>query len=300
MPVGSYELNVSMSCKSFDRYRSVRTGPGYDIFHSTYYRLPVERSCSVVTTVHDYTYERYSSGLRRVVHSWQKNKAIKGSDKIICVSESTRRDLLEFSGLRADDNVVVIHNGVSDAYYPLEDVSLGPQVLFVGARAGYKNFTNAVLALEGLSGVKLLCVGGGQFDADELDMLERIVPGRYSHAGYLTNEQLNLEYNRSICLVYPSLYEGFGIPVLEAMRAGCPVVAVNSSSIPEVAGDAAILLECGEVEEMRSAIEFFCVTDNRSDFVGRGRIQAEKFSWDETFNKTLAVYEELLGQKIWN
>lgn len=300
MPLGSYELSLNVESKYLSRYRAVKVNRACDIFHSTYYRLPVRSSCSVVTTVHDYTYERYSSGLKRMVHSWQKNKAIRGADKIICVSESTRRDLLEFSGVHCDKNVVVIHNGVSTEYHSLSAVALENQVLFVGARAGYKNFNSAVQALGSIGSIRLLCVGGGQFDSAELDVLERVMPGRYSHAGYLTNEQLNVEYNRSVCLVYPSLYEGFGIPVLEAMRAGCPVVAVNSSSIPEVAGSAAVLLERGEVEEIRSAVEFFCITENRNDFVARGISQAEKFSWDETFNKTLAVYEELLGRKIRN
>lgn len=300
MPFGSYELNLNDEPKYLSRYRTVKLDQACDIFHSTYYRLPDRRSCSVVTTVHDYTYERYSSGLKRSVHSWQKNKAIKGADKVICVSESTRRDLLEFSGVRCDKNIVVVHNGVSAEYRPLSLGILKNQVLFVGARAGYKNFYNAVQALSKVGDVKLLCVGGGTFSNSELDILNKVLPGRFFHAGYLTNEQLNVEYNRSMCLVYPSLYEGFGIPVLEAMRAGCPVIAVNSSSIPEVAGSAAVLLELGEVEEIRSAIEFFHVAKNRDDFVGRGIVQAEKFSWDKTFNETIAVYEDLLERKIRN
>src|SRR5256885_11885873 len=89
--------------------------------------------------------------------------------------------------------------------------------------------------------------------------------------------------------VYPSLYEGFGIPVLEAMQAGCPVIAVNRSSIPEVSGDAALLLETGRPDELRDAIQQVLVTATRSDMVSKGSERATLFSWDETYRRTKAV-----------
>ncbi len=297
MPVGSYELNLNAGSKYLARYRSVQASAGFDIFHSTYYRLPTKKKCEIVTTVHDYTYERYSTGLKKSVHSWQKNKAIRAADKIICVSESTRRDLLEFTGHQNEQDVVVVHNGVSSEYFPIQDRVLLDQILFVGARGGYKNFLNTVHAIAATTDMTLLCVGGGPFTDAELNVLNKSLPDRFSHAGYITNKQLNLEYNRSLCLVYPSLYEGFGIPVLEAMRAGCPVVAVNTSSIPEVAGSAAILLERGAVEEIRTAIEYLYATENRNYYISRGFVQSEKFSWDKTYSETVALYEQLLAQK---
>lgn len=270
----------------------------YGIFHSTYYRLPINKSGNIVSTVHDFTYERYSSGPRKWIHSWQKRRAVAGSDKIICVSESTKRDLLEFYGPLLEDKVSVVYNGVSSCYFSISSIAAESQVLFVGARGGYKNFNSVVRALEAFKDIMLVCVGGGDFSKEEIELMGRFIPGRYRHAGFLTNDQLNLEYNKSICLLYPSLYEGFGIPVLEAMRAGCPVVAVNASSIPEVAGNAAFMLERGQVDEIKEAIEFLCVTDNRSIYRNLGFQQANKFSWDLTFEKTVAVYEELLGRKL--
>ncbi len=296
LSVGTYEMIVPESKRPLERYRDFEVKQPYDVFHSTYYRLPSNREGEIVTTVHDFTYERYSSGLKRRVHSWQKKRAVLGADKIICVSECTKRDLIEFYGVEYEPRVVVVPNGVSDDYAPLA-IEVIEQVLFVGARGGYKNFEATVDAISQLSGLGLVCVGGGGFSPAELIFLEQKIPGRYKHAGFLSNAELNIEYNRSICLVYPSLYEGFGIPVLEAMRAGCPVIAVNSSSIPEVAGTSAFLVEKGEATELRDAIRYFYSVDNRQKYIVMGRAQAEKFSWDSTFQQTVSVYNNLLDEK---
>jgi mannosyltransferase len=268
------------------------------LFHSTYYRLPTSRRLKVVTTVYDFVYERFLPLHKRAIHGLQKQKAIGGSDRIICISENTRRDLLEFSGPSLADRTVVIPLGASDTFHRLSDVTVLPQVLFVGTRGGRKNFTAVVEAISTLRDITLLCVGGGAFTKTELDLLERRIPRRYLFAGYLSTPELNRAYNCSLCLAYPSLYEGFGIPVLEAMRAGCPVIAVNRSSIPEVAGDAALLLETGRSDEIRDAIQQVVVTATRNDIVSKGSKRAALFSWDETYRRTTAVYEELSGRRL--
>lgn len=299
LPEHSYALKVPKLGTPWSRYCDVNVPlDSYEIFHSTYYRVPAVRGAKVVTTVHDFTYERFSRGPARWVHSWQKRRAVERADAIICVSESTKRDLLEFFGQHLDEKISVVHNGVSTDYHQLAGEEPSEQALFVGTRAGYKNFANAVVAVAALKDLRLTCVGGGPFNETEIRLLDRHLPGRYCHAGYLDNSELNILYNRSICLLYPSLYEGFGIPVLEAMRAGCPVVAVGVSSVPEVAGDAALLLERGEVEEMVSALEFLKVAENRCHFQAQGLVQAQKFSWDLTFNETVAVYEKLTGRLL--
>lgn len=293
--------NVVRVPRLAERYRDV-TFDHADIFHSTYYRVPdfsSRRSSKIITTVHDYTYERYIGGIKRQVHSWQKNRAISQSDKIICVSESTKNDALEFSGV-SEDRIEVIPNGVSVDYFPNPDIALSdiPQAIFVGARQGYKNFESVVKAVSLFKELVLVCVGGGGFDKKELAFLEKYLPGRYRHAGFLTNSELNIEYNKAMCLIYPSLYEGFGIPVLEAMSAGCPVIAVDASSIPEVAGDAAHLIERGAVEEIEAGIGALMRDDYRQSLISKGFVQAKKFSWDITYKKTMALYEQVLGKKL--
>jgi len=288
----------SLRPRRFERYRRARFGGSAAIFHSTYYRLPAARGPKVVTTVYDFVYERFASLPRRLVHGVQKQAALAGSDRIICISENTRRDLIEFGGERYRARSVVVPLAAAAAFRPVAGVTRQPQVLFVGARGGYKNFTALVHALAPLREVSLLCVGGGELTSDERAHLERNLPGRYRSAGFLTNDELNLEYNRSLCLAYPSLYEGFGIPVLEAMRAGCPVIAVAASAIPEVAGDAALLLQRGDPDEIRRAIESVAQADTRASLVARGAARSAGFSWDETFRRTLGVYEDLLGRPI--
>ncbi|MDB4891920.1 MAG: hypothetical protein JWL61_3775 [Gemmatimonadetes bacterium] len=286
------------SPRVLERYRRARVNGRCDLFHSTYYRLPEIGRCKVVTTVYDFVYERFAPVHRRVVHSAQKRKAIEGADILICISESTRRDMVDFVGPAHAARAVVVPLGVSEEFRAIPHTDILPQVLFVGARSGYKNFRALVDALAGLPDLNLVCVGGGPFTADETDLLQRRIPLRYRSLGYVSTGELNLQYNQSLCLVYPSLYEGFGIPILEAMRAGCPVIAVNRSSIPEVAGDAALLLENGHPEEIRSAIQRLMVSQNRQELVAKGMTQAAKFSWHETYRQTLAVYEALSGKAV--
>lgn len=298
LPEECYQLSIPKFYTPFGRYISCRQPNNAKIFHSTYYRLARDFNGSTVTTVHDFTYEKYNRGLKQKVHGWQKEKAVQGADVIICVSNSTKSDLLDYYGAALESRIQVVHNGVSEDYYSIPNYTIKNQVLFIGSRNGYKNFKSTVIGLSCIKDVNLICVGGGGFTKAELAFLDKLLPGRYKHAGFLSNEALNYEYNSSICLLYPSKYEGFGIPVLEAMRASCPVVAVNASSIPEVAGDAAYLLDKGNSEEIQQSIEYFMISSNRDLYIKKGLIQASKFSWDKTYQDTLEVYEKLLGYNI--
>lgn len=313
LPLSSYELTGAgispparlqhatyrfEASRRFERYRRARATPRCELFHSTYYRLPDNDRCRVVTTVYDFIYERFAPLLTRSVHSIQKRRAMIGADRIICISESTRRDLVDFAGSAIAERAVVIPLGVSELFHPIPATPVLPQVLFVGSRIGHKNFASVPPAIAGLPDLRLVCVGGGPFTPDEVALLERNIPGRYRATGYLSIAELNLEYNRSLCLAYVSHFEGFGIPVLEAMRAGCPVIAVNASSMPEVAGNAAILLSAGAPDEVRAAIEHVAAASVREELRTKGVAHAEHFTWDRTFMRTVAVYEDLLGKPV--
>lgn len=235
------------------------------LFHSSYYRYSRQKGVANITTVHDFTYEYFNHGLKKQIHSWQKSQAVRHSAGVICVSENTRRDLLQFYPDIDPNRVSVIHNGVSEEFYPLppeqppsaqlSERPTEPFLLFVGDRSGYKNFPVALELLHQFRNLSLVVVGGREWTLSELQAItplqERVV--RFSGLGMA---DLNWLYNRAFALIYPSLYEGFGIPVLEAMRAGCPVVAFNGSSIPEVAGEAGLLVDEATAEAFSAKIVF--------------------------------------------
>jgi len=218
------------------------------------------------------------------------------------VSENTRQDLFEFLPEVSKDKVHVVHNGVGASFFP-SGVPAGASrqpayVIFVGSRVWYKNFFAAADAVALLPGVQLACVGGGAFTKAELLYLERHLPGRFRHEGTVSDGRLNDLYGGAICLLYPSSYEGFGIPVIEAMRAGCPVVAMSASSIPEVAGEAAVLLESPEPGLLAKAVGRLVDPGFRAGIREKGFVQARLFSWDRTFDQTLAIYEKVLGHSL--
>lgn len=290
---GSLELRTP---RMGERYRHCPVPSGASLFHSSYYRLP-HRPMPTITTVHDFTYEHFIKGPRRWIHSWQKFEAIRKSQAIICISENTKADLLHFLPEISPERIHVIYNGVGEAYHPLElksdDLKDRPFVLYVGARKGYKNFTLLVQALAATPELGLVCVGGGPLSADETELVDKHLQGRYRLHSGLSEQVLNELYNRAFCLVYPSAYEGFGIPVLEAMRAGCPVVAFKGSSIPEVAGDSALLLDKLGPDELIHALSELESHDRRAALRQKGLIRAQSFSWQRTFEQTLRVYESL-------
>ncbi|HHQ4724711.1 TPA: glycosyltransferase family 4 protein [Aeromonas veronii] len=297
--IANSKQNHILSSRLFERYRDARL-PAHllsknAIFHSTYYRLPANANLPVVTTVHDFTYEKFVKGPAKWVHTWQKNRAIRNSDLVICVSHNTAQDLLQYCPIDPQ-KIRIIHNGVSDSYHPLDDISSekSQDVVFVGARSGYKNFTLAVESVATVPNLQLKIVGGGKLSEDEKKHLDAYLPNRYQWLGRLSDEELNQTYNQAYALLYPSSYEGFGIPVIEAMRAGCPVIAVNVSSIPEVAGDAAILVNEPTVAAFSDAL--IKLPAMRKQLIMSGLAQAAKFSWDRCFEETLVVYNELLAK----
>jgi len=281
------------SSRLLERYRTCRIYGTGTVFHSSYYRRPVRSDIPTVVTVHDFVYERFLRGPRQLIHTLQKNAAIRAAQAVICVSESTKSDLLEFVGETPGQMIHVIHNGVSGVFRILGlEASGRPYVLFVGQRGGYKNFRLAVDALEFLPGVDLVCVGGGPVRPNELDGVSAAVVARVRHLGYVTDENLNILYNQACCLIYPSSYEGFGIPLLEAMRAGCPVVVGNCKALREVGRDALIVAIEYEARSMADAV-MISVSSKRSILIEKGLNVALNYSWQNTHGRTFEVYRGL-------
>lgn len=281
--------------RAVERYRRCRVPASAALFHSSYYRRPAQSGVPTVVTVHDFTYERFSSGPRLWVHMAQKHAAIRSAQAVICISEATRQDLEELVGVQPGQQVHVIHNGVAETFRPLAALAqaLRPYVLYVGERGGYKNFRLLLQAMASLPDFELHCVGGGALRPEELGVAPVSVRGRVRHLGFVDEEALNEHYNRAVCLAYPSSYEGFGIPVVEAMRAGCPVVCIDCKAVLEVGHHALTVAEAAAPLALADAIDRTCDTTYRNKIVAAGLKVAQQYSWHATHERTLQVYRSL-------
>ena len=267
------------------------------IFHSSYYRLCSNSKSINVTTVHDFIYEKgvIKLGLPERIRVWQNHRAIYGSEKIVCISENTRKDLLTYLPNIDENKVIVIYNGVSEDYRMVSQKQSKYQdyILFVGGREGYKNFDFVVKSLAKSKYNLLIC--GNELLTREKTLLDECLGlRRYHFILRPSNKELNLIYNSVYCLIYPSSYEGFGIPILEAQRAGCPVIALNSSSIPEVVGDGGLLLQKLDSKELLSTIADINSGRNRVLLIEKGLKNSLRFSWEKMASEYISLYKSLL------
>lgn len=305
IPVDNLKI-LSSKYLQIKRYFNLK-GLGYRkpyIFHSSYYRIDTNRFARNITTVHDFNYEYFVKGIKQKIHSCQKGFAINHSDAIICISDSTKRDLLHFYPHINKDIVYVVHNGVNPDFHRIkkENYKLsipfenGGFILYVGGHhAPYKNFNLAIEVCHSLR-IPLVIAGGEQLLEHEKTVLDsKLGKSNYIHLCNLPTEDLNELYNRALVLVYPSRYEGFGIPILEAQRAGCPVIAFAVSSIPEVMGETDFLLEDKTADAVAEAVkELVNKASLKDEEIKRGLSNSELFSWDRTFEKTIEVYKSVL------
>lgn len=261
-------------------------------FFSTYYRISTDRSFHQYVIVHDFTYEHYVKGIRKLVHSWQKKTAVKCADAIVCVSENTKKDLLQFYPWARKKDIYVIYNGVSGVYRPCYDIEFIeeldkyndiPFLLYVGSRAVYKRFDFAVRMAK-KCGYRLVIIGGGELNKEEIALLNEGVKDNYLHISELSDEKLNLVYNKAFALIYPSEYEGFGLPIIEAQRAGCPVITCKGSSISEIVKEE-LLIENYSWQEVLKLVSKLESEEKRKVICLEGFANAEKYSWEKAYDQ---------------
>jgi glycosyltransferase involved in cell wall biosynthesis len=251
------------------------------------YALPPLLPCPAVVTVHDLFFEREPQLMRareRVVFHRVVRRAVRRAVRVLTVSERTKADVVDLYGVRPD-RVVVTPNGVDPAFAP-GDEEPDSYLLFVGAIQARKDPLAAAAAAAEV-GLPLV-VAGPEKDERLARELER---QGADLRGYVAKPELAGLYRGAACLVLPSRYEGFGLPVLEAMACGTPVVAVPEPAIREVAGDAALF---AEPEGLAAAIRQAIAERERLSAAGLAR--ARQFSWDETARRTLQVYREVLAR----
>jgi glycosyltransferase involved in cell wall biosynthesis len=261
--------------------------------------LPLACPCPAVVTVHDLSFERDASlmGTRdRLIFRTVVPRSARRAARVLAVSERTKRDLVELYGI-PEEKIVVTPNGVDPVFSPDGPSPDGePYALFVGALQPRKDPEAAIdaLALLDDGDLRLVLVGpdkGGRAEAERAAERNGL-RGRIDFRGHVPQEELAALYRGAACLVFPSRYEGFGLPVLEAMASGTPVVATTAGALPEVAGDAAILVEERNPVALAGGIERALA--DRERLVAAGLERAKRFSWAETGRRTLDVYRELL------
>jgi glycosyltransferase involved in cell wall biosynthesis len=287
------------------RYKIAKWKP--DLVHETYYSRigSSPQNCPTVLTIYDMIHEIFNKDLSIFDGTIKAKKcSIDRADKIICISESTRQDLLRIYEVDPA-KVSVIHLGfelfrmtptLSKALIDLHK----PFLLFVGNRSGYKNFLGLLRAVSSsmrlLKDFEIVAFGGGKFSTQELQCIHSLGfrAGQVKHIEG-GDAKLAFLYQAASVFIYPSLYEGFGLPPLEAMSMGCPVVASQVSSMPEVLGDAACFFNPSSIEDIRYSIEQVVYSDSKGTALKElGKHQASLYSWEKCANETLKIYRECL------
>ena len=262
--------------------------------------LPLACPCPAVVTVHDLSFERDPSlmSLRdRLVFRTAVPRSARRAARVLAVSERTKRDLIELYGID-DAKIVVTPNGVDPAFTPQGPTPDGaPYALVVGTIQARKDPDAAIeaLALLGDNDLRLVFAGpdkGGRAHAERTAARVGLA-ARVEFKGHVPREELAALYRGAACLVFPSRYEGFGLPTLEAMASGTPVVATRAGALPEVTGNAAILVDDRSPAALAGGIERALA--DRDRLVAAGLARAAGFTWSETARRTLAVYRELLA-----
>ena len=281
------------------------------VYHSSYYRgLWHSQNALEVTTVYDFVHSYYASFYNKTLHNNLKYKAIKRSKGVICISKNTYADLQKFCPLKRNQKREVIYVGVSDDYFPIiNDQMLQLQflnkyniepgfLLFIGGRTNYKNFAFVAAILNNDSKLKLVVVGGGPLSGDEIALFSAITFKRVTFIQSVKNNELNILYNSALALIYPSSYEGFGIPVVEAMRAGCPVVGLNNAVIREVAEKSALLLDKLDLKNFAVQKLKLNSSEFRKQTIDSGLQESKKYSWDKCCKETYEFYSNVFNSDL--
>jgi glycosyltransferase involved in cell wall biosynthesis len=278
-----------------------------DIVHRTYYTAaPRPRRGRLVITVFDMIHELFAPHFPADDPVREhKRRCVEAADHVICISHSTADDLMRLLDVPAD-KISVTHLGFSDAFAAAHDsdvapIATAPYLLYVGQRNGYKNFESVLRAYASSARLAadfdLLAFGGGAFTAAEtahIDSMPGLRAGAVRQVGG-GDARLAAAYRQAHAFVYPSLYEGFGIPPLEAMSCGCPVLCSSTSSLPEVVGDAGCYFDPTSDESIREALERLCYDrDLRQAMIAAGFAQRQRFSWDRCAGETLNAYRQVL------
>ena len=278
-------------------------GVNPDIVHETYFAIkPVGRARRRVVTVYDMIHDLFPEEHPNA-KQWiaAKRAAVDRADHVICISENTRQDLVRLYGVDPA-RTSVVHLGHSltlerDAE-KVDGAGRRPSLLYVGYRAAHKNFTTLLQAYSSspiLREFELVAFGGPPLLRDEQEEIRRLGIADRVRFESGSDRELAARYQAATAFIYPSKYEGFGLPPLEAMSYGCPVVCSNAGAIPEVVGDAGVYFDPDNPEELRTTLERVATTETlQADLRTRGYARIAEFSWDKCAAETAQIYREIM------
>lgn len=287
-----------------------------DLLHAMAFVGPLWSPCPFVVTIYDLSFYRYPEAFRpwnRLYLSIFTRLSTRRARRVIAISESTRRDVVTILGV-PPDRVDVAYCGVDESLRPLPAAEVAsfrsrralPDrfILFLGTLEPRKNIRTLIRAygqwhkLE--SGIPKLVIAGGKgwyYDQVFAEVEDLGLAGQVIFPGYVMQQELPWWYNAAECLVYPSRFEGFGLPVLEAMACGTPVVTTNVSALPEVAGDAALLVAPDDEPQLVEAMRRVLNDESlRQEMASKGLAQAANFTWARTACQTVTAYDRALGK----
>ncbi len=280
----------------------------FDVFHPSYYNpyfLKHLKGKPFVVTFMDLIHEKYGSQFKELAADKyileRKRTMLKNASKIIAISECTKSDIVNFFGT-TPEKIEVIHLGsslkVAGNLSP-ESTPSRQYILYVGNRSLYKNFSFCLQAIAPLlrtKDVQFICAGGGSFNREENELMLKLkVSERVEFVPVESDDTLVGLYSNALCFIFPSLYEGFGIPVLEAFSCGCPVVLSDRGSLPEVGGDAAIYCNPEDAESILAAVGSYINSSSlRDENKRKGYERLKNFSWAKTSQETFNLYNSLV------
>jgi glycosyltransferase involved in cell wall biosynthesis len=282
-------------------FRAIAASCHPDIVHETSYapERSAPRSAKIVTTIHDTIPERLPEMFSAAAeHKERIRKAVQRADRVICVSESTKRDLLDLYDVQPE-RVAVVRLASCIAPSAQGPIDIGsPYFLHVGGRYAYKNFGGLLRAFADSQLYrthKLVAFSSHGLGRDELEQIHALgIPSGSVIATGGGDNLLARYYAGAEALVFPSIYEGFGIPLVEAMSCGCPIVAGNTSSLPEVGGDAALYCDPADPGSIAAAmLQITGSSETRARLIAKGLERARLFSWEKCAAETYAVYQQI-------
>lgn len=306
--LGRSLLDLKYGPKSYDLNRlycqRLLQKNNFDVFHPTYYDpyFLGKTSKPTVITIHDMTYERLPEYFwAHDALTYEKRLNVERADQIIAISHTTKNDLLKYLDVDPGKIKVIYHGIDLDAPLVVSTVPNLPEqyLLFVGDRSGYKNFYLFINAFKQLTttypDLKVVLTGGGGLGIADLECLKRLkLQDKVSHVN-VTDEELNYLYQKALVFVYPSLHEGFGLPILEAFKANCPMVLSDTECFREVAAEAAVYFSPREQDHLVEVLDT-TISDAslRAALVAKGTKRLQDFPLDASVKQTLDVYRSLL------